>query len=215
MYLNRGLPREFRHKFDKVFQQNLFHGTTSKSGNGSSIEQTQEISRQLPDLISRLNIQSVLDIPCGDLEWMSKVELAGAKYVGGDVAPSLIAHLRTQFPEKEFAVVDISKDSLPKVDLIFCRDLFVHLSNKDVISSIKKIKASGSLYLATTTFTDRSKNQDLPFLSRSVAWRTINLELSPFNFSPPLILINERCTESNGDFSDKSIGIWKISDLSN
>ena len=83
------------------------------------------------------------------------------------------------------------------------------------MSSIKNIKASGSLYLATTTFSNRLKNQDLPFLSRSVAWRTINLERSPFNFSPPEHLINEKCTESNGVYSDKSIGIWKISNLPN
>jgi hypothetical protein len=213
MYINRGIPSSLSKKFDNVFKQNLFRGLSSKSGIGSSLEQTHEIAQSLPDLITTLNIKSILDLPCGDLEWMSKVNLGSTNYVGGDVAPALIAQLRMQFPNRKFQTLNITRDNLPRVDLIFCRDLFVHLSNQDIKSSIKNIKASGSLYLATTTFTNRRKNQDLPFLSRSVAWRTINLELSPFNFSPPLILINERCTESNGDFSDKSIGIWKISDL--
>jgi SAM-dependent methyltransferase len=213
MYINRGLPRALRHKFDKVFQQNLFHGRASKSGNGSSIEQTHEIAQKLPSLINRLKIQSFLDIPCGDLEWMSKVELAGAKYLGADIAPSLISHLKAKFPEKEFALLDISEDSLPKVDLIFCRDLLVHLSNKDISSALKNIKASQSTYLATTTFVNRETNIDLPMISRGVAWRTLNLQIQPFNFPEPIETIDEKCTENKGVYSDKAIAIWKIKDL--
>ena len=213
MYINRGLPSALRGKFDKVFQQNLFQGKTSKSGNGSTMEQTREIARALPALISRLSIKSILDIPCGDLEWMSKVELSGAKYIGCDVAPSLVNHLKSEFPKRDFSVVDISKDSLPQVDLIFCRDLFVHLSNKDISASIKNIKDSKSTYLATTTFLGRNKNKDLPIISRGIAWRTLNLQISPFNFPKPLEVIDEKCTEGNGNYSDKTIAIWEIKDL--
>ena len=213
MYLNRGLPKPLRYKFDKVFQQNLFHGLVSKSGNGSSIEQTHEISRQLPDLISNLNIQSILDIPCGDLEWMSKIELNGAKYLGSDVAPSLIAHLEIRFPEKEFSVLDISKDSLPTVDLIFCRDLFVHLSNQDIKLSLRNIKKSKSTYFATTTFVNRESNKNLPYFTRGVAWRTLNMEIAPFYFPKPQVLINEKCTEDFGGYSDKSLGVWLVKSL--
>ena len=202
-------------KFDKVFQQNLFHGGISKSGNGSTIEQTQQIAEHLPALISEMGIQSVLDIPCGDLEWMKRIDLGGAKYIGADVAPSLIAYLDSQFPDREFRVLNITKDVLPKVDLIFCRDLFVHLSNKDIRSAIRNIQLSGSKYLATTTFTQRLANKDLPFLTRAVAWRTLNLEKTPFNFPIPQTVIDEECTEADGAFSDKTIAIWEIAKLPN
>ena len=213
MYINRGLSGSLRHKFDKVFEKNLFFGQSSKSGNGSSIEQTHVIGQAFPGLLRRLGVQSVLDIPCGDLEWMSKVELFGAKYIGGDVAPSLISHLESKFPQKQFKVIDISKDSLPQVDLIFCRDLFVHLSNKDIKTALQNIKASKSTYIATTTFEKRDKNTDLPLFSRGVAWRTINLRISPFNFPDPIEIIDEQCTENEGAYSDKSIGLWKVSSL--
>jgi hypothetical protein len=144
---------------------------------------------------------------------MSKVELAGAKYLGADIAPSLISHLKAKFPEKEFALLDISEDSLPKVDLIFCRDLLVHLSNKDISSALKNIKASQSTYLATTTFVNRETNIDLPMISRGVAWRTLNLQIQPFNFPEPIETIDEKCTENKGVYSDKAIAIWKIKDL--
>lgn len=212
MYINRG-PISLRRKFDKVFQQNLFHGDSSKSGNGSSRAQTAEISLQIPNLVSQLNIKSILDLPCGDLEWMKHVNLNGANYIGGDVSPSLISHLRIEFPEREFQVLNITKESLPTVDLIFCRDLFVHLSNKDIKFALQNIKLSKSKYLATTTFTERTSNEDLPLITRNVAWRPLNLELAPFHFPSPIKLINEKCSEAGGVFGDKSLGIWKIADL--
>jgi len=213
MYINRVLPGSLHTKFDKVFRQNLFHGQSSKSGNGSSLHQTQAIAEAIPRLNAQLEIRSMLDIPCGDLTWMSQVDLGPIRYIGGDVAPSLIAHLTNSYPDKDFQTLNIVQDKLPKVDLIFCRDLFVHLSNKDIESTIRNVKSSGVQYLATTTFTNRLSNQDLPIITRGVAWRTLNLEMSPFNFPKPLILIDEKCTEGDGAFSDKAIGVWKISNL--
>jgi len=213
MYINRGLPLPLRTKFDRAFSQNLFHGLTSKSGNGSSVEQTFEIAQSLPALISQLKIRSILDIPCGDLEWMSRLDLSDVKYIGADIAPSLVSHLKSQFPEKKFEVLDIVRNTLPLMDLVFCRDLFVHLSFRDIRSAIKNIKVSGSQYLASTTFTTRTINSDLPVFTRGVAWRTLNLELQPFNFPEPEFLIDEKCTEGNGLFFDKAMAIWRISNL--
>jgi hypothetical protein len=213
MYINRGLPSALKAKFDKVFLQNLFHGETSKSGNGSSVEQTHEISKVLPKIITELNILKILDLPCGDLEWMSKVELSHVKYIGADVAPSLINHLKAKFPAKEFRTINIVIDALPQVDLIFCRDLFVHLSYKDIKAAIQNIKASQSTYLATTTFLERECNNDLPYISKGIAWRTINLQVKPFNFPQPVSMIDEKCTEGNGLYADKFMAIWRIQDL--
>jgi hypothetical protein len=213
MYINRGLPGALRAKFDKVFEKNLFHGETSKSGKGSSLEQTFEISRALPRLIRELEVKNILDVPCGDLQWMSNVNLSEVNYIGGDVAPSLISHLQSKFKSKEFRVIDITTDTLPKVDLIFCRDLFVHLSNRDINRAISNIKLSGSRYLATTSFSDRLKNEDLPIITRGIAWRPLNLEKAPFNFPVPVISIDEKCTEGDGQFADKKLVIWEIKNL--
>lgn len=213
VYINRGLPSALKAKFDKVFIQNLFDGQVSRSGNGSSTEQTSQLVQEFPGLVSRLGVKSILDIPCGDLTWMKKVDLQGANYQGADVAPSLISYLQSEFPERRFDVLDISKDPLPKVDLIFCRDLFVHLSFKDIRLAISNIKASKSTYLATTTFLNRDKNSDLSLISKGVAWRTINLQIPPFSFDKSIEIINEKCTENNGQYSDKAIAVWRIDEL--
>ena len=113
MYINRGLPGSLSKKFDKVFLHNLFQGQSSKSGNGSSLHETQEIAQAFPRFAAQLEIQSMLDIPCGDLTWMSQVDLGQIRYIGGDVAPSLIAHLTNSYPDKEFHILNIVQDQLP------------------------------------------------------------------------------------------------------
>jgi hypothetical protein len=145
---------------------------------------------------------------------MSRVNLVGIGYVGADVAPSLVKDLTSKFPDREFRVLNIVRDPLPKVDLILCRDLFVHLSNKDIQAAIKNVRSSGIWYLATATFTKRVGNRDLPFITRNAAWRTLNLELTPFKFPKPLFVLDEKCREGNGAFSDKAVAVWENPNLS-
>jgi len=213
VYLNRFSGNVLSAKFEKVFLKNLWKGTTSRSGTGSSIESTAHLIKELPKVFSLLNIESILDVPCGDLEWMPQVNLSQTKYIGADISPSLIEHLKVKFPEREFMVLDITKELIPRVDLIFSRDLFVHLSNKDIRQALEIIKASGSTYLASTTFTKLPKNENLRFITREIAWRRINLQTKPYNFPKPEFILDEKCTEGNGLYADKSIGFWKIEHL--
>ena len=64
-------------------------------------------------------------------------------------------------------------------------------------------------YLLTTTFPSCDQNEDIV----TGDWRLLNLQRPPFNFPPPLRLMNERCTESRGAFGDKSLGLWLVGQL--
>lgn len=202
-------------KFSKVFRNNLFFGTESRSGAGSDLTQTQEIARHLPGLLKDLKVQSLLDLPCGDFNWMSKLDLNAIDYIGADLVPELIDNLNETYGDHshKFITINIVNEVPPQTDAIFCRDLFVHLSNSEVARAISNFRKSGAEYLITTTFPLRVRNLDLPLFSREVAWRTINLELPPFNFPEPIHIINEACTEGEGLFSDKSVGVWRTQDL--
>jgi len=122
-------------------------------------------------------------------------------------------NLKYQNVSRKFKVINVVNQVLPTNDVIFCRDLFVHLSNKDIRKSLNNIVLSDSKYLFTTTFTRDERNKDLPIFKRGVKWRTLNLELPPWNFPKPNYLLNENCTEGNGAYGDKSIGIWEIKDI--
>lgn len=106
--------------------------------------------------------------------------------------------------------MDIINDELPKADIIICRDCLVHFPTEGIFKAIGNFKKSGSTYLLTTTFTaDRKNNIHAKFGD----WNPFNLEGPPFNFPKPITIINENCTEANCLYTDKSLGLWKLSDL--
>jgi hypothetical protein len=61
----------------------------------------------------------------------------------------------------------------------------------------------------TTTFTECEENVDIV----TGDWRIINLQIPPFSLPEPVLILNEECTEGDGTYADKSLGLWKISDL--
>ena len=80
---------------------------------------------------------------------------------------------------------------------------------EDALAALKNIKRSGSRYLLTTTFTERDSNMDI----QTGQWRPLNMLKPPFSFPSPIMIINEKCTEGDGSWGDKSLGLWKISDI--
>ncbi|MCU1264369.1 MAG: hypothetical protein JWM21_687 [Acidobacteria bacterium] len=197
--------------FEKILESNMKIGDESVSGPGSSLAQTTEIRQMLPFLIADLKIRSFLDSPCGDFNWMKHVRLGIDQYIGGDIVPTIVAQNQSTFgdSERRFLHLDITRDYLPQVDLIFCRDCLVLLPLAEVDRALKNFKRSQSKYLLTTTFTGARPNAEIA----TGAWRPLNLQLPPFNFPPPLRLINEKCTEVRGTYADKCLGLWRLDDL--
>ena len=145
---------------------------------------------------------------------MRFVDLAETKYIGADIVDKLILNNSNLYGinnQIDFKVINLITDKLPKVDLVITRDCLVHLSFKDIFTSIANIKNSGSKYLLTTTFINRHNNIDII----TGNWRTLNLEIAPFNFPKPIALFIENCTEDNGNFSDKAMALYNIEDIKN
>jgi SAM-dependent methyltransferase len=195
--------------FTKIYLENRWGSRESVSGVGSEIIQTQKLVKELNRLIKDLKINSILDIPCGDFNWMKKVDLDSIQYLGADIVSDLIERnkISNEEPGKiEFKVLDIISDKLPKVDLIIVRDCLVHFSNKDVLAAWENLKSSGSKYILTTTFPRHFPNFDIA----TGDWRPLNLFIEPFFLSNPLNILNENCTEENGAYQDKSMGLWEL-----
>ncbi len=199
-------------KFSKIYQNNFWECAESVSGIGSTLKQTEIIRKEIPILLNEMNFKSLLDMPCGDFNWLNKIELNVDKYIGGDIVPELIIQNKKKYENniRTFKVLDITRSRLPKVDVILCRDCLDHLSYKDIFKALKNFKNSNSKYILSTTYTNRSKNRNI----FSGGWRPLNLQLPPFNFPKALKIINEKCTQANGKISDKSLGLWMFEDIS-
>jgi hypothetical protein len=187
------------------------HRDESISGPGSNLQQTQRLRAGLPLLLAQLGVRSLLDAPCGDFNWMRTVKLGVEQYTGVDVLGEVIAGLQCRYagPRRRFLRLDLMEADLPRADAIFCRDLLPHLSYAEIRAVLRNFQRSGAEFLLTTTFTGARPNRD----TAGGDWRTLNLQLAPFAFPVPLLILNEQCTEGGGAYADKCLAVWRLDGL--
>jgi len=198
-------------RFARIYQTNLWFDAESRSGTGSNLDETAQLRASLPHLLRRLNTRRLLDVPCGDFNWMNHVDLSGIEYIGGDIVEPLIEANRERYGStaRRFLKVDVINGPLPKADVILCRDCLVHFSFANIIAAFQTMKYSGAEYLLTTTFPAREVNADIV----DGDWRPLNLEASPFLLTPPIEVIIEGCMEEGGAYADKALAVWRVADL--
>jgi hypothetical protein len=194
--------------FTRYHRKNFWNDSESVSGSGSNKLNTERLVREIRPLLDQLGVASMLDIPCGDFQWMARVDLDGIDYTGGDVVRELAESLQAEHGRYglRFLHLDLLEGALPETDLVFCRDCLVHLSFRDIWRALDSIKASGATYLATTSFPDTRRNHDIV----TGDWRRLNFELPPFGWPEPDMSITEESFEGGGEYADKSICIWRL-----
>jgi hypothetical protein len=197
-------------RFRRIRETNLWGAEASISGLGSEMDATTVLRAELPRLLKKLGVASLLDAPCGDAGWINHADL-DVRYAGVDIVPSLIEVLQARAAageiDGEYRLADITGDSLPRCDAILCRDALVHLSFANIERAVANFRASGATWLIATTFPDWQANQDC----EDGDWRALNFERAPFKWGPPVELVNENCTEAGGGWRDKSLGVWRLS----
>ena len=199
-------------RFERIHETNLWGADNSVSGVGSELDATAAIRERLPGLLKEIGVRSMLDAPCGDYRWMARLDLDLDRYVGIDIVPSIIEALQQRYRDdghRSFLLSDITHDPLPHCDLILNRDCLVHFSFKTLKRAVRNLKASGATWLLTTTFPELEGNEDI----EDADWRPLNLERAPFHWPAPVETINERCTEADGAYADKSLALWRLKDL--
>ena len=195
-----------------IWNNNYFKNTLENKGytnSGSNLIQTEALRKEIPKIIEKYKIKSILDIPCGDFYWMKELDFKDINYIGADIVPDLINKNNKEFTKNNinFKIIDLTSDGLPYSDLIFCRDCLVHLSFEDIFKALKNIKKSKSKYFMNTNFLNKDNNHNIA----TGSWRTINLCKPPFNFNSPKENILENCSEGkDNEFADKTMSIWEV-----
>jgi Methyltransferase domain len=199
-------------RFERIHDTNLWGASASISGLGSETDATATLRADLPGLLRMLGVKSLLDAPCGDAGWINAADL-GVTMIGIDIVPELIARLSARARQGEikgnYRLADITRDALPRCDAILCRDCLVHLSFANIDRALENFRRSGAIWLITTTFPDWQTNADC----EDGDWRALNFERAPFSWGPPVALLNENCLEAGGGWRDKSLGVWRLSEI--
>lgn len=197
--------------FTEIMAHEIWEEKESLSGYGSTLAQTQELLKELPIIFRKYKIQNLLDAPCGDFNWMQKIDFTNMNYTGGDIVKELIEKNRSKYSQENifFIQMNLMEKIIGVYDMLFCRDCLVHLSFEDIFNILRNIKGGRIKYFMTTTFPDELENKNIV----TGGWRPLNFLLPPFSFPQPSYLLNEKCTEMNGVFKDKSLGLWEVSQL--
>lgn len=198
------LPQNTKKVFRSIYKKNTWGAKESISGPGSTLAYTIQLRQQLPGILASIGIKSLLDAPCGDCNWITKINLPGIVYTGVDIVPEIIEANKLNYPEKNFIIKNIIADMLPANDIVLCRDCFIHLRNAEIINVLQNFKRSGINYLLASTYPVERNTEIL-----TGHFRPVNLELPPFNLPAPLQKIK--------DFPEGStvryLGLWLLDDV--
>jgi len=198
------LPQDTKKVFRSIYKKNGWGSAESISGPGSTLAYTEQLRVELPVLFASLGIRSLLDAPCGDANWIAKVDLAGITYTGAEIVPEIIEANQQNHPGKNFILVNIIHDQLPAADLVLCRDCFIHLRNKEIIKVIRNFKRAGCRYMLASTYPVTRNTEIL-----TGHFRPVNLELAPFSLPVPLQKIKDY---PDGE-PERYLGLWLLEDL--
>ena len=121
--VERGRIRRFKNSeelFTSYYSNNRWDNIESLSGPGSTIEYTENIRKEIPELINQFSVQKILDAPCGDYNWFRKVPRnKNVFYIGGDIVEPMIRNNQELYKNDNttFIKLDVTMDRIPDADL--------------------------------------------------------------------------------------------------
>jgi SAM-dependent methyltransferase len=187
------------------------------NGPGATLAQTEDLRQILPELLKRYGIKTMLDVGCGDWNWMSHVDLTDVEgYIGWDVEPSMIAADQEHFGDAPNVTFEcqslLTAEQLPQVDLILARHVLIHFPNDEIAAVLDKMRASGAKYLLTSHWPDESNEDYEPegFAWRGYMERALNMEAPPFKLGPRIETIHEPAADAGVLMEEHELALFEL-----
>ena len=188
----------------------------SASGAGSDLEATINIRAGLELFFKKFSVKSILDIPCGDFYWMSKLNLDKYKYLGCDLVEQVITDNNLKyknFKNVSFSQFDLINDDINiynNFDFLVIRDCLVHLEESQIRKILNKIFKSKIKFIALTSYEIKDNNISP---QKGDRWRPINFLIEPYNLKKPFFKLNDQNELNSAE--NKKLLIWKTDENSN
>jgi hypothetical protein len=147
------------------------------SGPGASLECSSSYLDFLQNFIKDNNIKSILDIGCGDFNLMQHLNFENLIYKGVDIVQFLVNENNKKYSKSniKFEHKDLTTQKETEIyDLILIKDVFQHLSFKNIFLILENIKGKNILIS-----NDYYKNYNLDI--DDGGWRYVDVSYQPFN----------------------------------
>lgn len=167
--------------FQKIYTHNRW---LFGSGEGSLPEITKPYRHFLQQFLRDKNIQSVVDIGCGDWQSSQLIDWGNTRYLGLDVVPELVRENQRQFETENiaFAILDAIREIPPPAELLLIKDVLQHWPNQAIKNFLPNLK--NYRYVLVTNDADERTNVDIAFGEH----RAVDVTLPPFNISAQPVL---------------------------
>jgi hypothetical protein len=192
-------------RFTMIYYSNYWKDKESSSGTGSNLKSTKMILYRLPLILKKFKIKKVVDAPCGDFNWMSRLFITKKNiyYTGIDVVQKIVDLNNSKYSSKYNKIIFIHKniivEKLPNADLLINRDFLFHLSYSDIFKFLKNFINSKIKFILISghnnQFPYKFKNYDV----KTGDFRFLDLFSYPFFFKK-----NYLTSFFDKDFYDKT-----------
>jgi len=120
------------------------------SGPGSLLENNTELVEWLKNFITANNASSIIDMGCGDLQWIIEV-LDNISYTGIDWVADVINTNKQNHPTLTLSTENIMSDTFeaPDADILICKDVLQHmrLTSNTLINKIEQINCQHKIFI--------------------------------------------------------------------
>ena len=131
------------------------------------------------ELVSEKGVRKISDLGCGDFNIGRRIAPLVDEYIGCDIVPELIERNKIRFSNDRcrFVCLDIVDDDLPEADLCLIREVFQHLSNKELMQVLPKLaQYKYVLITGTITISEEGFNREISH----GGYHSVSLENVPF-----------------------------------
>jgi hypothetical protein len=159
-----------------------------RSGRGALYERSLSVVEFVQARIASGDVRSIVDIGCGDLTYMSRIDAVvdgTVSYTGYDIVPALVEeHRRLRWGS--FYEGDVTAPGFRvEADLVIVKDVLFHLEDAQIEAALANLRASSWRYLIMTS-SDNATNDDRAFDRWHYA--PVNFLLPPYSFEPAEVL---------------------------
>ena len=201
--------------------ENFTSRRTSLSGPGSTAEATVGVRAALPFLLSLLGLKTIVDVPCGDFNFLREVLASpasplGLSYTGGDIVRSLVHELQHTFGGRQharglhlrFVPFDLATQVLWPADLVLVRDVLFHFDAERVLTVLRHVNQSGGRFFMSTSFPAHASSVVARKFKPGRGFKSYaswDLSAKPFSLGPPILAIGD-----DGQAPGRIMALWRL-----
>ena len=179
--------------FTKIYDKNIWG---NGSGAGSSPKYNKKYIEFLETFIKDNDIQSILDIGCGDWQFSQWIDWNGCNYLGIDCVKSVIDNNLKNFSDNNihFKHIDISQNinNLPlNKDLVILKDVLQHWTNENITKFMDILITQGHKNILLINGYKEAKGKDRCINNR-YRYAKLDCSLEPLKKYNPEILFTYR-----------------------